>query len=201
MDSKFYCLNCRTFGTLLRKRNAWHCSNCGWTGDVHICHPKTRDNAPAEMAGPEDAVCANHPGKKAVAACAGTGDYICSLCLVEIGGKSYSVQYLDGQGKTEGVLDFAKSMRRWDSLVALLCLGGMAVTILSPLFVLGMTWALYKSVRERSRNILYRHVAGNAVTWVVWDDRDRHHVRPVFQLLELCDPYGFSASGTGYRRR
>lgn len=168
MDSKLYCLNCRTFGSLRRKGSAWECSNCGWKGEVFICHAKAPDNAPAEVAGPEDAVCANHPGKKAVAVCSGTGDYICSLCRVQIGDKSYSVQYLDGQGKTQAGLDFSKSMRRWDRLVVFLCLCSVLILMLSPAFVAGMTWALYKSVRERSQNLLYRQVAGNVFTWVVW---------------------------------
>ncbi|MFP4055240.1 MAG: hypothetical protein ACLF0G_00045 [Candidatus Brocadiia bacterium] len=48
---------------------------------------------------PDDAVCVHHPTKRAVAVCEGSGDYICSLCAVEIDRRTYSAQYLDGVGE------------------------------------------------------------------------------------------------------
>lgn len=43
----------------------------------------------------DHAICATHPTKRAIATCAGSGDYICSLCRVRIDGKDYSVHYVD----------------------------------------------------------------------------------------------------------
>ena len=75
------------------------CPICKWVGDVYLFTPKVLDIEPAKLALPDDAACLHHPRKKAVAVCAGTGDYICSLCAVELNGQTYSANYLEGAGK------------------------------------------------------------------------------------------------------
>ena len=68
------------------------CPLCGWQGEAYLFRPLAVKVERAKEALPEDAVCAHHPTKQAVEVCAGTGDYICSLCAVKLEGKQ------DGHG-------------------------------------------------------------------------------------------------------
>src|SRR5580658_2840979 len=74
------------------------CTRCNWTGEAYHFWRLPADVTSAEAALPEDAVCIHHPRKKAVAVCAGTGDYVCSLCAIELNGQTYSAEYLNGPG-------------------------------------------------------------------------------------------------------
>lgn len=75
------------------------CQNCGRTyWGAAYDRPEWRIER-AQQATLDDAACAHHPTKKAVAICRGTGSYICALCRVNLDGESYSVQYLNAGGK------------------------------------------------------------------------------------------------------
>lgn len=162
------CPKCNNYASFRPHGEGWRCDDCGWRGDVYQCHPLRPDTGPAETARPEDAVCANHPGKRAVAVCAGTGDYICSLCRVKVGDKDFSVQYLDRQGPEMAKALFATKLPRWDRIVEL-CAGlCLAFFIAAPVLVVVATWALYKGYRERRVNPLYRELAGNVRVWILW---------------------------------
>src|SRR3712207_1092454 len=62
------------------------CPRCDWRGEAYLFTAKVLAVEAAEAALPDDATCAHHPRKRATAVCAGTGDYVCSLCAVELEG-------------------------------------------------------------------------------------------------------------------
>lgn len=95
------------------------CPNCRWKGDVYLFQRLPIDASTAESALPEDATCIHHPTKKATAICAGTGDYICSLCTIDLNGQTYSAHYLDHGGKETMGKAFAKSIPRPDGQIRL----------------------------------------------------------------------------------
>jgi len=63
---------------------------------------------------PDDATCAHHPSKRASATCAGSGDYICPLCAVELNGQTFSAQYLESAGKQTAGKAFERYLDRPD---------------------------------------------------------------------------------------
>ena len=93
------------------------CPRCGWAGEAYLFNPKPITAAAAEMALPDDAACLHHPSKRATAVCAGTGDYICSLCSVEIEGNTYSAQYLDAGGRAKAAKAFDRKLPRPDRYI------------------------------------------------------------------------------------
>src|SRR4051812_44560983 len=93
---------------------ATRCPHCKWRGDAYLFAPKPLDVSQAEMALPEDAACLHHPRKKATAVCAGTGDYICALCAVEIEGQTFSAAFLDKGGKEKAKKAFDRTLPRPD---------------------------------------------------------------------------------------
>ena len=162
------CPKCNNYIAFHPRGDGWRCTDCGWTGTMLQCHPILPDTGPAETARPEDAVCANHPGKRAVAVCAGTGDYICSLCRVKVGDKDFSVQYLDRQGPEMAKVLFTNRLPRWDRIIDI-CFGlFLVIFVAAPVFTVIATWALYKAQRERRTNPLYRELAGHIRVWIIW---------------------------------
>ena len=141
--------------------NTAQCGRCGWTGYACLFSPLQREIPAQEAALPEDVTCVHHPAKKAVAICAGTGDYICSLCAIELGGKTYSTQYLDGPGKKEIATAFDRYLPRPDSelrLMALLFLIIPYLTVLLPLWVPYAGFKLYRAIQLRYADPLFRKV-------------------------------------------
>ena len=98
------------------------CSSCGWTGSVMLFRPVDLHVDEAEEALPEDAVCVHHPTKRAVAVCSGTGDYICSLCSIEVEGQTFSAAFLNTKGKKQTRKMFDRYLARPDSTVVLFLL-------------------------------------------------------------------------------
>jgi hypothetical protein len=112
-----YCPGCNK-GMLIDVQGANRCA-CGWIGEMYTFQPTQMRGESAEFALPDDATCIHHPRKKATATCAGTGDYICSLCAVDVSGQTYSAQYLDAGGKAKAAKAFERTMKRPDSLARL----------------------------------------------------------------------------------
>lgn len=140
------------------------CPQCRWTGEIYLFKRFPLDTAAAESALPEDATCIHHPTKKATAICAGSGDYICSLCAVEVNGETFSAEYLNKAGKAKFGKAFDRYLPRPDSVIYLL-----AITILIPgvdyvTFPLACVWIPYafflyfKALRMRRENDLFRIV-------------------------------------------
>jgi hypothetical protein len=120
-----YCPGCKT-GVMVDVPGMNRCPTCGWTGQIYTFRPTAIGAESAELALPDDATCIHHPRKKATAVCAGTGDYICSLCTVDLHGQTYSAQYLEGGGKEKAAKAFDRKLDRPDSK-ALLYLGLLIV--------------------------------------------------------------------------
>lgn len=146
----------------------WRCETCGFKGMVYAAHPSRDGDLPAEAASPEDAVCANHPGKKAVAVCAGTGDYICSLCRVTLKGRDYSVQYLDGGGRVLAEQAFSKFLPRPDRVVKLLLLASVLTGPLSFALFIVSGFFRNRAVRLRRENSVYRNAVSLTSMWICW---------------------------------
>ena len=154
-----HCPNCSP-GALNFNGEEYNCYLCSWRGSAYFCHPKNSDAAPAEAARLEDAVCAHHPGKKAVAICAGSGDYICSLCKVELNGNVYSVQYLDRGGKEVASKAFANKMLRPDRKMSYAFLLSWFMPIVFPIIAIYNIVQFRQVLRQRREDPIYREVSG-----------------------------------------
>ncbi len=95
------------------------CVKCSWRGEVHLFRPLHLLVHEGDAALPEDAQCVNHPRKRAVDVCAGTGDFICDLCRVEVNGQTYSATYVDRGGQVDLAKAFDRKLDRPDRAAAL----------------------------------------------------------------------------------
>lgn len=144
--------------------NGAYCVHCGWKGRALLFQPLAPRVEEAQEAFPDDAVCAHHPSKRAVAVCAGSGDYICSLCAIEIDGKTYSAQYLETVGKSKAGKVFDRYLDRPDRAVVLY-MGLCFLPYVNFFWMLGMpVWIplgyakLFKANRIRQEDPLFAHV-------------------------------------------
>ncbi len=148
-----------------RRDKGWFCVRHDLNFHVDEFTPLEPSVDRVDTASEQHAICAHHPENRAVAECAGTGNYICALCAVDIDGATYSVQFLDSAAG-EAVLSerFASSLPRPDRLVWHL----LAFTLVFPITVimlfLSFVWVpvafIYwaKLIRMRQGNELYRRV-------------------------------------------
>jgi hypothetical protein len=156
----FVCPVCRAVLEPEQGHAATQCPSCGWTGEVYLFRPIELDPEQAVDALPEDATCVHHASKRAVAACAGTGDFICALCAIELDGEVYSAQYLNAGGKKKVSKSFDRYLPRPDREV------GMAIflsLLIWCLFVVTLPYAIhrfYKMCRLRRENELYARLVG-----------------------------------------
>lgn len=134
------------------------CPGCGWHGDVYLLKALREKAQPAMEALSGQAVCAHHPTKQAVATCAGTGDYICSLCAVEMDGKIYSAEYLSRAGKAKLRKSFSRHMERPDRQAAVALLVGLIIFFLAPVTIPYAIHRYIKAIRQRKTDELYRRV-------------------------------------------
>lgn len=145
------------------------CSGCGWRGEAHFYDPVPASVEQAQTALPDDATCVNHPTKKAVHICAGTGDYICSLCAVEIANGIFSANYVDTHGEKALAKHFQKTLPRPDRLLRFTAVAAVVLTCMyiGPLlFFLGpLFW--WRMLRQRKQSELYRRVV-SLVDVIVW---------------------------------
>lgn len=106
---------------------------------------------------PEDAACAQHPNRRAVATCAGSGDFICALCSVEVEGKTFSAKYLESGGKTKIKDAFERHMKRPDrEAIQMAAISFVpCLFFLSPLWVALGIFKLVKAHKMRRENPLF----------------------------------------------
>jgi hypothetical protein len=149
------------------------CPRCRWVGDVYSFKPKLLQIEEAVAALPEDATCLHHPRKKAVAVCAGTGDYVCALCAIELNGQTYSAEYLNGAGKTLAGKAFERNLPRPDSQILfymLLCFVPYINAIFLAFAFVWIPHAIYlftKLIRLRRENPVLRRVVGQGrLIWI-----------------------------------
>ena len=140
---------------------------CGWRGEAYLFTPRAMDVAVAEMALPDDATCIHHPRKKATAVCAGTGDYICSLCAIDLNGKTYSAEYLNSADNKKVIGDaFDSKLARPDSrivlYIALLIVPyiGFISAAFAFLWIPHSFFLYAKALRMRRENPVYHRVVG-----------------------------------------
>ncbi|MHC4885011.1 MAG: hypothetical protein ACYTGH_07995 [Planctomycetota bacterium] len=137
------------------------CPDCHWKGEVHLFHPVELQVSASEEALPEDAACAHHPNKKAVAICDATGDYICALCQVEVDGQTLSIQHLNskgGAGKLKESFDryLARPDRSLSSLVAV----SVLFWPVSPITMSAAIYYYVKLRRARKENPILKRLVG-----------------------------------------
>ena len=163
----FACPRCkRELAANDRTQPAVSCPACQWSGEAYHFRRFPADIKPAEAALPEDAACIHHPRKKAVTVCAGTGDYICSLCAIEVGGQTFSADYLNNAGKQTLDKAFDRYLPRPDSHVMtyFVCLLIPYVNFVE--FAFAFLWIphgciLYsRALRMRRENPLLRRLMG-----------------------------------------
>lgn len=130
------------------------CPHCGWKGRAYLFKPVRPPVVEAVEAIPEDATCAHHPAKRAVAVCEGTGNYICSLCLVELDGKKYSVQYVDSHGTKALGETFVRRLERPDYKMAMFIVL-LLTFIAAPVFAPFVFYYVYKMRKFRKENELF----------------------------------------------
>jgi len=156
----FVCPNCQE--ALEKPTQVDVSCDCGWRGAVYFFDPLPPEVSQAEVALSEDAVCSNHPNKKAVTICAGTGDYICDLCRVDIKGETYSIQYLDGGGQAKAQEAFANSLPRPDR-VALTCLLISLVIFYTGIVLIPVALFYYsRTFKLRQTNPIYRRLVSGS---------------------------------------
>lgn len=136
------------------------CPACGWEGQATLFRPLRPRADESENALPEDAVCAHHARKKAVAICAGTGDYVCALCAVEVGGHTYSAQYLDGPGKDKLTEASRRYFQRPDSGVLGFVALSLLLILLAPVFIPCAVYQFIQMIRLRRQSPMYRRLVG-----------------------------------------
>lgn len=119
----------------------------------------------AETATEEHAVCAHHPEHQAIAVCAGTGNYICALCTVEIDGKTYSVQFLDSPpGQSVVAQRFTSVLPRPDRIVWQMLASLLILPLTAAMLFLFFIWVpvgvvnWFRVLRLRGRSNLYRRI-------------------------------------------
>jgi hypothetical protein len=144
------------------------CGMCRWKGELYVFDPLPVAVEHAEQALPEDSCCIHHPTKKAAAICAGTGDYICTLCAVELNGETYSAAYLDTAGKEKIGKAFDRYLERPDNTIVTLlicCFIPYVNFVLIPTAFVWIPYAVFlyfKCLRMRRENPLFARVFGKA---------------------------------------
>ena len=133
------------------------CSGCGWRGDTFFFSPIPIDVEQAQTALPDEAACVNHPTKKAVHTCAGTGDYICSLCAVEIADQIFSASYVDQHGETALKTHFDTKLDRPDRLLMLVMLMGLIFSwaLIGALAIPIAPFFWWRMAKRRNHHELY----------------------------------------------
>ncbi|MDH5638041.1 MAG: hypothetical protein OEZ04_06080, partial [Nitrospinota bacterium] len=134
------------------------CPSCGWRGQIHILKALREKTENAGAATPDMAVCAIHPTKQAVATCAGTGDYICSLCAVEVDGDIFSASYLSKAGRKNVAKSYARRLDRPDGAMTFWILLTLFIIILGPVFIPLAIHSYTKAWKLRKNDELFRRI-------------------------------------------
>jgi len=134
------------------------CPACGWKGGVYLFKALREKAEIARAATQDKAVCAVHPTKQASAVCAGTGDYICSLCAVEVDGKIFGASYLNKAGRKTMAKSFARRLERPDGAISVYLLLTLMMWFLGPLFIPLAIYSYSKALKQRKNDEMYRRV-------------------------------------------
>ncbi|MEX2673735.1 MAG: hypothetical protein WD294_16665 [Phycisphaeraceae bacterium] len=138
-----------------------YCRDCKMKLRAERFNPAPKQAEEAAPALPEEAACIHHPAKQAVNICAGSGDYICQLCSVDLNNAIYSAQYLEAGGKEQLSEAFDRTLPRPDraAIVYLLCsIVFWAAPVLIPLAF----YNYYRMFRLRATSAVYREMVSTA---------------------------------------
>lgn len=133
---------------------------CGWSGRVWAFDPVPMIVARAQSADAMDATCAHHPTKQASAICAGSGDYICSLCAVELDDETYSAQYLASGGKGLAQKAFERFLPRPDRVLTGIYLVTLFLYFFAAVIFPIAVANFIKLVKLRAQDPIYRRLVG-----------------------------------------
>lgn len=158
-----------------------HCSSCNWKGHAYLFRPLVMIAENSQAAVPDDALCAFHPNKRAVAVCEGAGNFICSLCMVELNGKTYSVQYIDGKGKKEFGKTFDRYLDRPDYTINMLLVFSLFVPFIVPITIPFVIHRFFIMRKMQKENPLYAKLIG----------KGKVIMYGIFMLLCLISLIGF----------
>lgn len=143
---------------IARDDHLHHCRSCGWQGQIFAFNPIEHKIEYAQAAMADDAVCLHHPTKRATTVCAGTGDYICSLCAIELDGKIYGAHYLSTAGIEVARMAFTNRLPRPDSEVLIACITSIPFFYVSPFIFCYGLWRLIEAFKLRRTNPLFAQV-------------------------------------------
>lgn len=156
----FRCPKCAVVLELNASGGFTTCPYCNWEGEVHLFEPAAPQiDAPANAL-PDHAVCTHHPTKRAVEICAGSGDYICSLCAIELEGRVYSADYVNRVGAGSLGQHFQRHLPRPER-------GAMALPLLAvlpclwwvaPILVVWAAVLCVRAIRQYRTDPLYQRV-------------------------------------------
>jgi uncharacterized paraquat-inducible protein A len=157
------------------------CTACGAQNQVHA-FPAILGAAEApsraEAAAEGEAACYDHPSKRAVAACAQCGRFVCQLCSVDLGQGVWCPSCVAAGAGSARTAKLETYRDLYDSMALTLPLASLLLWPLAPLAALaslvltGMRWKRPLSLVRRSR---WRFMAAIAfslvdlvgVTWLV----------------------------------
>jgi hypothetical protein len=169
---EFSCPSCLTTLSSLAQGDT-SCPRCGWKGEVFTFSPSELQIEAAEAALPDEATCINHPSKKATTVCAGTGDYICSLCAIEVKGQTYSAQYIDTTGADNLKAAFKQTYSRPDRrinlfLISVLIPGVNYVTVPFAFLWIPYCFVLYRrAMKMRREDPLFEQLMGTSYVVII----------------------------------
>ena len=106
----------------------------------------------------------------ATAVCAGTGDYICNLCAVELNGKTYSAEYLNHGGKDHVAKAFDRVLERPDGRIYLYLILNFIPYVNGFIAVFAFLWLphafylYFKALRMRRESEIFARIMSKAIT-------------------------------------
>jgi uncharacterized membrane protein len=148
INSPFDCPKCDGQLNLNDPENA-RCTACQWHGQVYAFSPPPLVVIKQSEAMPDDAACVHHPSKRAVATCAGSGDYICSLCMVEIDGQTFGAAYLATAGKAKASRAFDRYIARPDTHIVTAIVWSYVLCFFVIPTLIGIPAAIYQFLKVR----------------------------------------------------
>ncbi|MFA9479887.1 hypothetical protein ACERK3_16510 [Phycisphaerales bacterium AB-hyl4] len=138
------------------------CPNCNWQGEAYAFDPPPMQVDVQQEALPDDATCVHHPTKQAETVCAGTGDYICSLCAIETGGQTYSAAYVNRVGIESLGEHVRRDLPRPDRVMTTMIVLMFVpfCWFMAPVALIAAAVYFVKMVQLRRDDPLYRQLVG-----------------------------------------
>ena len=168
------CPRCRTVPEASMPYPA-RCTGCGATVGFYLYDPPEKPIDKTELALPDDVTCAAHPSKRATEICEGTGNYICALCAVPVGDKTYSADFINSGGleKLKKGDAFERKLLRPDYAAISYAVLAVLLTFAAPILLTASIIYYFKHLKQKRTNLLYARVTG------VWSNV----ILPIYLIL------------------